>query len=318
MSEGTTETTDEGITPVTQVLALSFSWQFDTYGISMLNRSLVKNLRAIDPKNRFIKIVCAVIAEDGAIPETDLKDAKKLGVQLKGSQQLWGSKTEPETRWLDQSTGTYYQHLVMKNKYDFIIGHIPYLVNGCLNLRDMTRGIHKGHSPKVILVSHTVPLNNEGEVDEDLLVNWFRESDLILSVGDCMRLKVESVAKAWNISVKNHLYLPSLPLDQFGDIHQKRTELKGDQDILMMITEDSDVETVVVSSVQASRYIAFDDGTNLNRHLRFHVNITTNTESEKVHLKRCVEDINDKHGLEEIFQLLPFLLPRKLIRFNLF
>ena len=66
----------------------------------------------------------------------------------------------------------------------------------------------------------------------------------------------------------------------------------------MMITEDSDVETVVVSSVQASRYIALDDGTNLNRHLKFHVNITTNTESEKGHLKKCVEDINDKLGLQ--------------------
>ena len=131
-----------------------------------------------------------------------------------------------------------------------------------------------------------------------VLVNWLRQSDLILSVGDCMRLKVESVAKAWNISVKNHLYLPSLSLDQFGDIHQKRTELKGDQEILMMMTEDSDVETGIVSSVQASRYIAFDDGTNLNRHLRFHVNITTNTEGEKGHLKKCVEDISDNHGLE--------------------
>ena len=83
MSEGTTKTTDEGITPITQVLALSFSWQFDTYGISMLNRSLVKNLRAIEPKNRFIKIACAVIVEDEAIPETNLKDAKKFGVELK-------------------------------------------------------------------------------------------------------------------------------------------------------------------------------------------------------------------------------------------
>ena len=167
MSERTTETTDEEITPITQVLALSFSWQLDTYGISMLNRSLVKNLRTIDPKNKFIKIVCAVIAEDGTIPVTDLKDAKIFGVELKGSQQPWGSKAEPETRWLDQSTGTYYRHLVTENKYDFIIGHIPYLANGCLNLRDMTREIHKGHSPKVILVSHTVPLNDEGEVDED-------------------------------------------------------------------------------------------------------------------------------------------------------
>ena len=295
MSEGTS---DEGGTPVTRVLVLSYSWQFDTYGISLINRSLVKNLRSVDPMNRFMKIACAVVAEDGTIPDTDLKDAKKFGVELKASHQPRGLKTEPTIRWLDQSTGTYYRHLVTENKYDLIIGHIPYLANGCLNLRDMTREIHKGHNPKVILVSHTLPLNNEGDVDEECFVNWLRESDLILSVGDCMRLKVESVTKAWNLSLKNRLYLPSLPLDQFDDIHQKKNELKGDQDILMMVTEDSDVELGVVSAVQASRYIGFCDGANLNRHLKFHLIFTANTKNEKENLKKCVKDIYDKYELE--------------------
>ena len=288
MSEGTT---DGGGISVTRVLALSFSWQFDTYGVSMINRSLVKNLRTVDPKNRFIKIACAVIAEDGTIPDTDLKDAKKFGVELKPSQQPRGLKTEPTTGWLDQSTGTYYRHLVTENKYDLIIGHIPYLANGCLNLRDMTRVIHQGHSPKVILVSHTLPLNNEGDLDEDCFVNWLRESDLILSVGNCMRLKVESVAKAWNLSVENRLYLPSLPLDQFDDIYQRKNQLEGDQDILMMVTEDSDVEMGVVSSVQASHHVAFCDGANLNKHLKFHLIFTASTERKKENLKKCVRHI---------------------------
>ena len=56
---------------------LFYSWQFDTYGSSAINKSLVNNLRLIDPESRSIKITCAVVEEDDKIKDVDIKDAEK-------------------------------------------------------------------------------------------------------------------------------------------------------------------------------------------------------------------------------------------------
>ena len=41
------------------VLLLATKWQFDTYGLSTVNKSLVNNLRVVDPEGKKIKITCA-------------------------------------------------------------------------------------------------------------------------------------------------------------------------------------------------------------------------------------------------------------------
>ena len=70
---------------VIRVLLLGNKWQFDTYGLSTINKSLVNNLRLVDPEGRNIKITCAIVEEEGIIKDEDLKDAMKDGVQLKGA-----------------------------------------------------------------------------------------------------------------------------------------------------------------------------------------------------------------------------------------
>ena len=47
------------------VLLLATKWQFDTYGLSTINKSLVNNLRLVDPEDETIKITCAIIEEEG-------------------------------------------------------------------------------------------------------------------------------------------------------------------------------------------------------------------------------------------------------------
>ena len=69
------------------VLFLAERWQFDTYGLSTVNRSLVNNLRVVDPEGKKIKITCAVVEEDGKIESCQKEDAEKYQVELKGAKQ---------------------------------------------------------------------------------------------------------------------------------------------------------------------------------------------------------------------------------------
>ena len=118
------------------ILMLAVKWQFDTYGIQTITKSLVNNLRLFDPEGKCIRIDCAVLEEHGKIEETQLTDAEKHGVKLIGSRQPRGKKKKPEFSWLNEHAAVYYQHAVLDTKYDFIIGHSPKLADGCFNLRD--------------------------------------------------------------------------------------------------------------------------------------------------------------------------------------
>ena len=112
------------------VLLLASRWQFDTYGLSTVNKSLVNNLRVVDPEGKKINITCAVVEEEKKIENCQKEDAEKYIVKLRGAQQPRGKKKKPNIEWLDNSTAAYYLDLVRKNNYDFIIGHVPYLANG--------------------------------------------------------------------------------------------------------------------------------------------------------------------------------------------
>ena len=59
------------------VLLLATKWQFDTYGLSTINKSLINNLRLVDPEAKTIKITCAVVEEEGQIKDVDVSDAGK-------------------------------------------------------------------------------------------------------------------------------------------------------------------------------------------------------------------------------------------------
>ncbi len=49
----------------TSVLFLSPSWQCDGYGIANINRSLITNIRNVDPEGKSVDIYCAVVVEEG-------------------------------------------------------------------------------------------------------------------------------------------------------------------------------------------------------------------------------------------------------------
>ena len=66
------------------LLLLSPKWQFDTYGVSSVIRSLANNLWLIDPEGKRIQMTCAVLQEDGKINHKDVEDATKHNVMLRG------------------------------------------------------------------------------------------------------------------------------------------------------------------------------------------------------------------------------------------
>ena len=226
------------------ILMLAIKWQFDTYGLSTVNKSLVNNLRVVDPKGTKIKITCAVVQEDKNIGDDDRDDAAKYEVKLKGAKQPRGPKKEAKVKWLDSSASTYYLDLMRENIYDFIIGHAPYLANGPLNIRDFYPTSE--NKPKVILMIHDLPKTTDGDTDEDILLEWLSEADVVFSVGK----EVESEIISFTTSLApeqrpiHKLYLPSYPLELFN-VHRdtiKGNKIRGTQNITIITGNKKDLE----------------------------------------------------------------------------
>ena len=284
---------------------LATSWQFDTLGISTINKSLVNNLRVVDSTSAHIHITCAVLEEEGKITEAELKDVAKYGVKLRGARQPRGKKRRPEMQWLDEDVAKYYRHLVVENVYDFIIGHVPYLTDGSLNLRDLSKDFHKGHSPKVILVAHALPLTEEGELDEECLAEWLKETDTVLSIGNNIFMKIDSCLDEEE-QVDHKLYLPGFPLD-FFKIQQKKSHgaVKGEQNILPMTAERKNLEVIglnfelaVVSSAKVSQNITYNEGSNLSKQISFNIRLIGFKEDDKSCWEELFKTIIQQHNFK--------------------
>ena len=257
-----------------EILLLATKWQFDTYGLSTVNKSLVNNLRVVDPAGENIRITCAVVEEDGNITEDEKKDAEKYKVKLKGAKQPRGRKKKPSLEWLDESTGAYYLDLVRERTYNYIIGHVPYLANGSLNLRDMSPT--SAQKPKVILFVHSFPKTNEGDdIDEDVLLDWLTEADVVFSVGKAVQ--AELLPHIGSLPAENRpihkLYMPSFPLELFNvqrDIF-KDSKTRVNKNVMLMLGERKDMdvsgidfELAASATVAASKHIVTFDGLKTN------------------------------------------------------
>ena len=255
------------------VLLLATKWQFDTLGISTVNRSLVNNLRLIDPKAQKIKIACAVSEEEGKITEDQLKDAEKHGVLLRGATKPRGAKKKPKLEWLDESTATYYLQLLKEDNYDFVIGHAPYLANGCFNFRDICE--IQGTIPKIILIVHALPKTSDGDVDEEELLDWLKEADAVFSLGGVLQPEIASHITSLEPEQRplHKMYIPTYPLELFNmqRDYVKGTKLKVTQNITSMTAEKNNLEVsgldlplAVGSTAAASEHIGLSSGIRTN------------------------------------------------------
>ena len=226
------------------VLLLATKWQFDTYGLSTVNKSLVNNLRVVDPDGKKIKITCAVVEEEKNIKEDAMKDAEKYNVKLKGAKQPRGPKSKPKVKWLDSSASAYYPDLVREDRHDFIIGHIPYLANGPLNIRDFY--LDTEIKPKIIFMIHDLPRTTDGDIDEDTLLDWLSEADVVFSVGKSVELEIIPYITSVTPDQRpiHKLYIPSYPIELFN-VHRngvKENKVRGTQNVTIMTKNKKDLE----------------------------------------------------------------------------
>ena len=255
------------------VLLLATKWQFDTFGLSTVNKSLINNLRVVDPEGKKIKITCVVVEEDGKIESYEKDDAEKYKVQLRGSKRPRGPRKKPNIEWLENNTATYYLDFVRENSFDFIIGHVPYLVNGALNLRDIYAATE--NKPKVILMIHDLPRTSDGDNDEESLLEWLSEADFVFSVGNEVKAEVLSsiVSLPPEQQPIHKLYIPAFPLDFFNVCRSKveGSKLQRTQNITMMTGERKDLDVsgldfplAFASAFGASKHILNFDGVRSN------------------------------------------------------
>ena len=161
---------------VISILLLATKWSFDSYGLSTVTKSMVNDLRQVDPDAKTIRITCAVLEEEGKISEDQIGDAKNHKVELVGYKHPRGPRKSRNIEWLNQTINSYYNHILIKKKYDFLIGHAPCVVNGCFTLKDVY--ITREHQPKVNLMVHSFP-RAEDQVDSEMLEEWLEEADVV-------------------------------------------------------------------------------------------------------------------------------------------
>ena len=255
------------------ILLLATKWQFDTYGLSTVNKSLVNNLRVVDPEGKTIMITCTVVEEEKNITDDQRADAEKCKVRLKGAKQPRGSKEKPDIKWLDSGAGAYYSDLVRKHSFDFIIGHIPYLANGPLNLRDLSSDAEP--KPRVILMIHDLPRTTDGDIDEESLTEWLSEADVVFSVGKEVEAEIFSSIASLPPEEKpiHKLYIPSYPLELFN-VRRDAVEgnkVRGTQNVTLMTRNKKDLQIggldfpLAVAAVSgASKHILEFDGLKTN------------------------------------------------------
>ena len=243
------------------VLLLATRWTFDTFGLSTVNKSLVNNLREVDPDGQTIKITCAVLEENDKINKEEIEDAAKYRVELRGAKQLRGKKA-PCIEWMEESTAAYYRHLVQENKFDYIVGHVPYLVDACFHLKDLSK--ERGVSSQVVIMVHVPPRTEDGDVNYHLLYDWLGEADVVFPIGQAAYEEITSCVEASSHGPPpvNKMYIAAYPKDLFADDEKPPSNSNVRPNITVITGENKnsdvsglDFPLAVSSTAAAAKYI---------------------------------------------------------------
>ena len=200
-------------------------------------------------------------------------------------------------QWLDKSPGAYYHHLVQDKSYDFIIGHAPYLANGCLNLKDLCQNRQK--SPKVILIVHGLPRDENGDVDDDLLLEWLNDADIVFSLGKAEEDELLPHIEALDPEKRpvHKMYIPSYPLELFA---LKQASVRGTQNVCMMSGEikDLDISGLDFSSAAMASARASEQMLELNR-VRINLCLLAANEEDRAEWKESFDQELSKRNLND-------------------
>ncbi len=222
------------------VVFMSPHWQCDGYGIATVTRSLINDLWNTDPEGQGLKLTCMVVEEDVKISQKDREDAEKYNVTLLGAKLPFRGrkKAEPNLDWLNQYTGAYYRYIPQSQNIDIVIGHIPYLADSPLIIKELCQ--EHGSAPQIGLVIHSFPQTEDGDIDESLLIEWLKAADFVLSVGHGIQLEVSEYLKEIEESSRpqHDIYIPGCDLDLFRINRSPREEpIKGTQRVTVITGE---------------------------------------------------------------------------------
>ena len=118
---------------------------------------------------------------------------------------------------------------------------------------------------------HKLPKTTEGDTDENTLLEWLSEADIVFSVGNAVESEIFSAINSLDPEQQpiHNLYIPSYPLELFN-VQRTTVEgnkVRGTQNVTMMTGEQKDLEIsgldfrlAVTSTAGASKYILdFDE-----------------------------------------------------------
>ena len=230
-----------------------------------------------------------------------MKDAEKYRVELKGAKPRCSKRRKkPDLQWMDESPGTYYRHL-LDDSYDFIIGHAPYVANGCLNLRELYKV--KKESPKIILMFHALPKDEYGDVDDEMLLEWLQEAEVVFSIGKAVEDELRPYILTLDPKTRpiHKVYFPSYPLELFNlkqDVADAK--IQGTQNVSMMSGEIKDLDIsgldfplAVTATAAASEYIHFND------RVKTKLSLLMADEEERPNWKDTFEEVLQRRNLND-------------------
>ncbi len=247
------------------ILFVNTAWSWDHYGISTISRSIIRDLRNLDPQGNKLKIYSTVLERDGKIKDKDIRDAKKLSVDLIAAKLPRGSKDKPDISWLSKNAATYYKHLPKEVPLlTHIVGHVPYLPYAAFHVQDLYED-HGKNKPKIISIVHAIPKNPDGTIDHDLMEEIMVDTDIVTSIGLGNKSEVKDFLQGWadEDNMPKHIkYLPGCPIEMFLKCQVGQDEVQGRQTVLLMTGERKDLsvqgidfETAVNATLQATETI---------------------------------------------------------------
>ena len=117
---------------------------------------------------------------------------------------------------------------------------------------------------------HALPKNSDGEVDEDLLLEWLSEADEVFSVGHATEKEVMSHIRALDDERRpvHKLYIPGYPIELFTTRPEViGNKVQGTQNVMMLTRELKSLNVhglnfplAVAATAEASKHIRdFDE-----------------------------------------------------------
>ena len=142
------------------------------------------------------------------------------------------------------------------------------MANGCLNLKDLYK--EREVSPKVILMFHGLPKDENGDVDDEMVSDWLNEADVVFSVGKAVESELLPYVAGMDEEMRpiHKIYIPSYPLELFYVVReQKGKEVVGTQNLTIMSGEIKELDITgldfppaVNATIGAAEHIRDFDG----------------------------------------------------------